>query len=110
DHLCIHGLSSMFAEEQHVSTGEARLLPEAHDEPEVQQPQGETATSAPVTPEVTTQPYQFQPKTLYVGTLMKAAPRKGKAPGGIMVETEHGPLTCYFWSRPDALKEEEDWS
>ena len=63
------------------------------------------------------QPFAFQPEVLYLGEIKALAPsvpadaQKGKSaiPGRIVLQTEHGPLSAQFFSRPEALKQVQDW-
>lgn len=65
--------------------------------------QGSFAQPAtPVTPS-----FEFLPDTFYVGSLSTYVPREGRTPGRIALTTEHGDLCCFFWSRPEAIKEAE---
>lgn len=62
-------------------------------------------------------PYAFDPDMPYTGMIAKLTPREteernGKRrniPGQIVLTTEHGPLQCFFWERPESLKALEDW-
>lgn len=56
-----------------------------------------------------TQPYAFQEKTLYVGTLRGAYPMVGSVPGRIEMDTEHGGLVCYFRVTPAAIINIMEW-
>ena len=47
----------------------------------------------------------------YTGTLTEIIPRVNRKAGRIVLDTAQGLLTCFFFSRPDALKKEElDWT
>lgn len=62
------------------------------------------------TPEVS-KPVEFAPDQLYVGTLTRLSPRmergqgKPDTAGVIEIDTAQGPLVCFFFTRPEVLRD-----
>lgn len=56
-------------------------------------------------------PESFLAGEWYTGTLTEIIPRVNRKAGRIVLDTAQGLLTCFFFSRPAALKKEElDWT
>jgi hypothetical protein len=51
----------------------------------------------------------FQAGEEYAGTITALIPKTAKGAGRIEMDTDHGHLTAFFFSRPEVLKQTEDW-
>lgn len=114
DQLCYLKLAPMYADQQPANgsthSEENRLILEANDERVAPQ-------STPPMPTAAEEPARsggLEAGRAYVGSIKEIVPRgqrDGKQiPGWIIIDTEHGPVQTFFWSRPDTLKDHDDWT
>lgn len=101
DHLLRTNYPALYAEET-AEEGKGEVVLEAAGQTASQPATHEQERGLP--------DFAFEPNTRYAGTIKALLPRDGKKAGQIVVETEHGELACFFWSRPEILKDHQDWS
>lgn len=73
---------------------------------EAQMPEVSTSQPSRSEPRVRT---KFIPGEMYEGTIAALVPKTEQNAGRIELETEEGKLTAFFFTRPDVLKDQEDW-
>ena len=52
---------------------------------------------------------KLKPEVKYSATIQQASSSQGKRPGQLIAMTEHGQLNLGFFSRPEELKDVDDW-
>ena len=118
DQLCYLklGTRALAAPQENVPSEEGEIKLEAIEIPStVAAEANPTPAASTPTPTKSDIPFEFKPGVEYGGTIAELVPRQqtnGKAAAGrITINTEHGPFTCFFFSRPPVLKEveEKDW-